>query len=148
MGRLGEALAAQALRERGARIVARRLRTPAGELDLVVRRAGATIGCEVKTKRAELPTSDADDPFPPGRRFGRRQRERQRRAVAWIGRASSSAARVELVEVWIAPRSGRVRVRRHARDGAWTRETDRWGRFGRWSRGGPGEPLGPWIGRA
>lgn len=49
-GRKAESLAAFALRLKGYRVLARRLRTPAGEIDLIVRR-GATIAfVEVKAR--------------------------------------------------------------------------------------------------
>lgn len=49
-GRLGEAFAALYLRLQGWRIVARRVRTPIGEIDLIARRAGTTLFVEVKTR--------------------------------------------------------------------------------------------------
>jgi putative endonuclease len=47
-GRRGEALAAWYLRLKGWRIVARRVKTPRGEIDLVARRRGAVAFVEVK----------------------------------------------------------------------------------------------------
>jgi putative endonuclease len=49
-GRWGEALAALYLRLFGWRIVARRVRTPVGEVDLVARRGRTTLFVEVKTR--------------------------------------------------------------------------------------------------
>lgn len=55
-GRVGETAAAWWLRLKGWRIVARRVRTPAGEVDLVARRAGLVAFVEVKRRQtgAEL----------------------------------------------------------------------------------------------
>ena len=50
-GRWAERLAAWALRLRGYRIIARRFRTPWGELDLVVRRGRLLAFVEVKARR-------------------------------------------------------------------------------------------------
>lgn len=47
-GRRGEALAAWYLRLKGFRIVAQRVKTPRGEIDLIARRAGVLAFVEVK----------------------------------------------------------------------------------------------------
>lgn len=49
-GQRAESLAAWYLRAKGYAILARRYRTPAGELDLVARRGGAVAFVEVKTR--------------------------------------------------------------------------------------------------
>jgi putative endonuclease len=49
-GRLGEALAALYLQLIGWTIIARRVRTYAGEVDLVARKRGTTLFVEVKTR--------------------------------------------------------------------------------------------------
>ena len=49
-GRLGESLAALYLQLQGWRIVARRVRTHIGEVDLVARRGRTTLFVEVKTR--------------------------------------------------------------------------------------------------
>jgi putative endonuclease len=55
-GRIGEAVAALWLNFQGWSIVARRVRTAVGEIDLVARRGGTLLFVEVKTRatRAEL----------------------------------------------------------------------------------------------
>jgi putative endonuclease len=51
-GRRGETLAAWYLRLKGYRIVATRVKTPVGEIDLIARRFGTTAFIEVKARRA------------------------------------------------------------------------------------------------
>lgn len=55
-GRRGERLAAWWLRQRGWEVLGERVRTPAGEVDLIVRRGGIVAFVEVKTRKraAEL----------------------------------------------------------------------------------------------
>ena len=50
-GRRGEMLAAWLLRAKLYRIVARRFKTPVGEIDLIAARFGTTVFVEVKTRR-------------------------------------------------------------------------------------------------
>lgn len=52
LGDRGEAAAAAHLAKLGYEILARNLRTPYGELDLIARRAGSTVFVEVKTRRS------------------------------------------------------------------------------------------------
>ncbi len=51
-GRDGEARAAWFLRSKGWRVLAQRLRTPAGEVDLVVKRGKLIAFVEVKTRKS------------------------------------------------------------------------------------------------
>ena len=50
LGRRGEEAALRAYRAAGFSLVARNWRCPAGELDLVLRRGGLLVFCEVKTR--------------------------------------------------------------------------------------------------
>ncbi len=65
-GRLAEGLCAWHLRARGYRILARRFRTPVGEIDIVARRGNTLAVVEVKA-RADLPT--AMDSLRPRQRY-------------------------------------------------------------------------------
>lgn len=51
LGRFGEELAAQHLRQCGMEVLDRNWRTRAGELDIVARDGGTLVVCEVKTRR-------------------------------------------------------------------------------------------------
>jgi putative endonuclease len=50
LGQPGEALASRALVERGAQFLARNVRAPCGEFDLVVRQGGVRVLVEVKAR--------------------------------------------------------------------------------------------------
>ncbi len=72
-GRTAETIAAAFLRLKGYRIVARRVRTPAGEIDLVALRRGTVVFVEVKARETEAEAA---------RSLSRRQRTRIVRAAA------------------------------------------------------------------
>ncbi len=61
-GRLAENLAALSLRLRGYRILRRRFKTPAGEIDLIARRGGLLIAVEVKARQTLEQASEAVTP--------------------------------------------------------------------------------------
>ena len=58
-GHWAERLCAAHLRLRGYRVIARRLRTPAGEIDLIAQRAGTLAIIEVKARRDERTAAEA-----------------------------------------------------------------------------------------
>lgn len=62
-GRRGEALAALYLRLKGWRILAKRLKTPRGEIDLVARRGRTVIFVEVKWRNSADLLAQAVDPY-------------------------------------------------------------------------------------
>lgn len=77
-GRASEGLAALALRAKRYRILARRLRTPVGEIDLIAVRGRRLAFVEVK-RRASFADAEAS--------IGARQRQRVRRAADfWLAR--------------------------------------------------------------
>jgi putative endonuclease len=62
-GRRGEMLAAWYLRFKGWRIVARRVKTPRGEIDLIARRGGTVAFIEVKWRARADELEHAIDPY-------------------------------------------------------------------------------------
>lgn len=85
LGLRAETVAAWILRLKGYRIVARRLRTPVGEIDLVARRGAVLAIVEVKAR--------ADAAAAAGS-IGDRQRRRLERAAAWVLARQPDAARL------------------------------------------------------
>ena len=77
-GRRAEALAAWALRLKGYRVLARRFRSGAGEIDLIVRRGRTLVFVEVKQRPDEAAAVAAVTPAA-ARRIARA-------AELWIGR--------------------------------------------------------------
>lgn len=62
-GRRGEALAAWYLRLTGWRILAQRIKTPRGEIDLIARRGATVIFVEVKWRSSAALLDHAIDPY-------------------------------------------------------------------------------------
>ena len=62
-GRIGEAFAAPWLNLQGWRIIARRARTPVGEIDLIARRGRTTLFVEVKTRATSAQLDMAIDEY-------------------------------------------------------------------------------------
>ncbi len=74
-GHWAEHFCAAALAVRGYRVLARRLRYPVGEIDLVARRGGTLAVIEVKARRDTASAMEAVTP---------RQRRRIARAAEWL----------------------------------------------------------------
>jgi putative endonuclease len=85
------------LRLKGYRILARRYKTPAGEIDLIVRRGGTIVAIEVKARADFDAASEA---------VTRRQQQRITRAVAhFLGRRPDLATLAARFDVMlVAPR--------------------------------------------
>ncbi len=108
IGRRGELLCVELLEAQGFRVLARRLRTPQGEVDVVARRGGALWCIEVKSTRAS-PQSSAQR-FAPRTRLSVRQRQRLERAAVACGRTlgEPGAPGLALFEVWLDARGALV----------------------------------------
>jgi putative endonuclease len=64
IGRWGENVAAEYLKNRGYKILGRNIRTPYGELDLITQTSSVTVFVEVKTRTGEsygLPEQSVDE---------------------------------------------------------------------------------------
>ena len=94
LGRLGELLAVLLYLSRGYRIVARNLRLPAGEIDLLVRRAGITAIVEVKTRQSRTAGEghDAVD--------GRKRRRLVRLGDQYLARAPDARLRYDVLSLY------------------------------------------------
>ncbi len=99
-GLLAESAAALLLRAKGWRILARRMRTPVGEIDIVAERNGTVAFVEVKLRRDLATARGALAP---------RQRRRLENAARWWLAANprylASTCRFDLVAVnrWLFP---------------------------------------------
>jgi putative endonuclease len=109
-GTRAELLCLWQLRLKGYRILARRYRTPVGEVDLIVRRGGVLAAVEVKAR---------DDFATAGEAIGARQRQRIARALMhFMGSRPDLAMLSPRFDVMlVAPR----RLPRHLVD-AWREE--------------------------
>lgn len=138
LGLAGEELAARALVRAGWKLLARRLVTPHGEVDVVVSGGGLLVCVEVKTGRLPDLPRPRGEPFAaaagsaipaghlrwrPGLRLDRERLERQRRAGRWLARrlggnprgpARLVGGRVDLIEILLPARSGRPVLVHHA----------------------------------
>ncbi len=82
-GRRAETLAAWFLRLKGYRVLARRYRTPAGEIDLIVRRGRTVAFVEVKERAEKAAAMEAVTPAGRGRIA--------RAAALWLSRHPAAA---------------------------------------------------------
>ena len=105
LGRRGEEAAAEHLEALGYRIVTRRFRTRAGEIDLVAEEAGTLVFVEVKARGSLACGRPAD--FVDGRKRGRLLRA----AAAFLQRRGGPdrPCRFDVVEI-LAPPGGHLRV--------------------------------------
>lgn len=105
-----ETICATALRLRGYRIVERRLRSPAGEIDILARRGDVLAVVEVKARGDFTTAAEATTA---------RQRERLVRAAGWVlaVRPDLAALQVRFDVMMVAP----WRLPRHILD-AWRAE--------------------------
>lgn len=95
LGAGGEAAAARALERHGYRVIARNVRSRAGEIDLVCRDGDAYVFCEVKARRPSA-FGDAREALPASKR------ERLARlAAGYLAHVGDPSAehRIELVAV-------------------------------------------------
>jgi putative endonuclease len=124
LGALGEEVAARHLVRHGWRILGRRLRTRAGEADLVASRDRTLAVVEVKTGRvspAPIPAGHRPSEawglrWRPGFRCDAQRLARLRRVADAIARAGSrdpAETRVDLVEVLLGGRPRRFRLIHH-----------------------------------
>ncbi len=108
LGRRGERAAARALKCRGYRLLARNLRTPAGEIDLLALADGAVVLVEVKSGRC-APREVLEARLRPP------QRRRLRAAARWLRRRPALRPyrfRIDLVTVAFDGRRPVVTIRR------------------------------------
>lgn len=122
IGLVGEDLVARALHRDGARIEARRLRTPWGELDLLAHDARGLVAIEVKSARiAPRPRIRGAAPIPlavrdrPGARVDEHGRERLERIARGIAARRGIPARAEVFEVLVGPGRFQLEIERVAR---------------------------------
>jgi hypothetical protein len=101
------------VKRKGWNLVGRRVRTPAGEVDVAARDGRCLVALEVKTGLVPSLARTIDPLLRPGRRFGRESLRRQRRAVRFLAGPGGQRTRVDLVEVLIEGSSGRARLLHH-----------------------------------
>ena len=94
-GRRSEAVAAFYLRMKGYRIVGRRFRTPAGEIDLIARRGRTLIFVEVKARTTR--TAGLEAITPAGRA------RIARAAAAWLARYPQGGLSLRFDAVVLVP---------------------------------------------
>jgi Holliday junction resolvase-like predicted endonuclease len=124
LGWIGETVAARLARRRGLRLLARRLRTPWAELDLVAldRRRRTLVAVEVKTKRIRGPERSDERHWQPADSLRPDQWRRSWFAARATARSMTvERARLELCEVWVLGPRRNVEVRWTAELGRGTR---------------------------
>lgn len=124
LGRVGEELAARALRARGYRLLGRRLRTRSGEIDILALHADELVAVEVKTALATRVPAPVQGGWrlvqQPLERWSDAQAARLRRALEEWARSegfSSHKRRIDAVEVVLeAGRRAELRIHPRIRD--------------------------------
>jgi putative endonuclease len=101
-GRAAEQCAAAALAAEGWRVLARRVRTPAGELDLVAERAGLLAFVEVKARPSLTEAAFALGP--------RQQARLMAAAEAWLAANPGHGAAGIRFDVVLVDAAGRMRL--------------------------------------
>jgi putative endonuclease len=123
LGRRGEDLAADHLRRLGFTVLARNVRTRAGEIDLIAFGEGAIVFTEVKTLRAGAPGAPAGADRQPLLWLRHRQRARIRRlAAAWLSDregARPAARTIRFDAIGVTVDAGGRLVRLEHVEGAW-----------------------------
>jgi putative endonuclease len=122
LGRRGEQIAANHLRQIGYEVIAHNVRTRLGEIDLIVRAERALVFVEVKTRMIGRRQSAPRPDQRPLAGLGAGQRARLRRlAAAWLAdqrsRPSAASIRFDAVGV-VIDASGRLREVEHL-ENAW-----------------------------
>ena len=109
-GRRAEMVCVWYLRLRGYRILARRLRTPVGEIDILARRGAVLAAIEVKARDRIADAAEAVTP---------RQRRRVASAAAWVraGRPALADLALRFDAMLVAPRRLPVHIPDAWRDG-------------------------------
>jgi putative endonuclease len=105
LGHRGEMLAAWSLRLKGWRVIAKRYRTPLGEIDLIARRGNVVAMIEVKARQTLIEAMDAVSPAAQKRIMGS--------ADLWLSRQKDAAklsVRFDIIAV--LPRRWPVHVAR------------------------------------
>ncbi|MCR5030783.1 MAG: YraN family protein [Selenomonadaceae bacterium] len=105
VGDRGEEMAADFLERKGLRILARKYRTPIGEIDLIAQEGKTLVFIEVKTRRSARCGS-------PAAAVGYAKQQKIARVAAWYmqTRADTPPCRFDVVEIY-APSSGAWSVR-------------------------------------
>ncbi len=105
LGRWAEELAAAYLESRGYRVLARNLRTPEGELDIVARKGEVLALVEVRARRGGAAGSAAES-------IGPRKRQRLlRAAAAYLQEADPTLQpRLDVLLVELSPRGRLLRL--------------------------------------
>jgi len=99
LGRWGEDLACRTLQRLGLKVLARNLRTPVGEIDIVARQGRTLVFVEVKTRRSTVFGTPAEAVGP------RKQRQIVRAAQWYLAdtRQPQAAVRFDVVAIVAGP---------------------------------------------